>query len=444
VTTYWCELAWLGDGAVQAEPGVAIEVAGDRIASVALGVAAAAGVVRLPGLTLPGLANTHSHAFHRALRGRTHDEGGTFWTWRDRMYALARRLDPDTYRALATATFAEMALAGVSAVGEFHYLHHGPDGRPYADPNAMAESLREAAATAGIRITLLDTCYLHGGIDRPPTDVQRRFADGDADAWATRASKLTPSTGMRIGAAVHSVRAVDPAAMEVVAAWADAHDAALHVHVSEQPAENEETLAALGCSPTALLDRHGALGPRTSAIHAIHVTDADIALLARSGAFVGVCPTTERDLGDGIGPTGALRAAGVPLHLGSDSHAVIDLLEEARALELDERLASHERGTHYPADLLTTATANGHAALGWPEAGRLVAGAVADLTTIDLGSVRMAGTDPRDAAGAAVFAATASDVRHVVIGGEVVVRDGRHVRLDVARELDRAIRAVWS
>ena len=173
---------------------------------------------RLPGVVLPGFADVHSHAFHRALRGRTHDHGGTFWTWRERMYAVAARLDPDSYLALARAAFAERALTGVTAVGEFHYLHHAPDGRPYADPNAMGHALAQAAAEAGVRLTLLDTCYLTADVDgRPVEGVQRRFSDGSVQAWAERVAALRDGPGLRIGVAAHSVRAVPRAALPVVA-----------------------------------------------------------------------------------------------------------------------------------------------------------------------------------------------------------------------------------
>ncbi|HEY3241489.1 MAG TPA: amidohydrolase family protein, partial [Acidimicrobiia bacterium] len=188
-TAYHCELAWLGGE--QAERDVLVLVDGERITAVETAVAERpAAAIRLPGLTLPGLANAHSHAFHRALRGRTHTGPGSFWTWREQMYALAASLDPDSYLQLARATFAEMALAGISAVGEFHYLHHGPGGVPYEDPNAMGAALIAAAADAGIRITLLDTCYLQGGIGAELDDTQRRFADHDALAWEARASAL--------------------------------------------------------------------------------------------------------------------------------------------------------------------------------------------------------------------------------------------------------------
>jgi formiminoglutamate deiminase len=443
---YWCELAWLG--CERAEPGVVVEVEGARFAAVTAGVAAPpAGATRLAGLTLPGFANAHSHAFQRALRGRTHGGEGSFWTWREGMYALAARLDPELYRSLARATFAEMALAGITAVGEFHYLHHDAGGARYADANTMGEALITAAAEAGIRITLLDACYLQGGIGEQLNVVQRRFSDGDAGSWAERVEALAAAHPAddpvaRVGAAIHSVRAVDPGAAARVARWAAERSCPLHAHVSEQPAENRACQAVYERSPTALLAEAGALEAAFTAVHATHVDERDIALLAAGSARCCLCPTTERDLADGIGPTRALVDAGVGLALGTDSHALIDMLEEARALELDERLASGVRGGHGAAELLRAATEEGHASIGWPEAGRIAPDACADLTTVAIDGVRLAGTTPEVALESVVFAGAACDVTQVLSGGHWIVRDGRHVEIDAAAELDRAIAAL--
>jgi formiminoglutamate deiminase len=440
VTSYLAEHAWLGGD--RAEADVLLEVDGDRITAVRPGAVPPAGTERLRGLTLPGLANGHSHAFHRALRGRTHRSGGTFWTWREDMYAVAAVLTPETYFALARAAFAEMALAGITTVGEFHYLHHGPGGTPYANANAMGEAVVAAAGEARIRITLLDTCYLAGGFGRPLEGPQLRFGDGDAAAWAARADALRAGPGVRVGAAVHSVRAVPVEQLPTVVGWAAGREAPLHVHLSEQRAENDDCSAAHGRTPTQLLADSGALGPRTTAVHATHLSDADVALLGGSRTTVCLCPTTERDLADGIGPARALADAGAALSVGSDSNAVVDLLEEARAVELDERLATQRRG-HWPAaDLLRAATAGGAVALGWPETGRLEPGALADWVTVGLDSVRLAGARPETLLESALFAATAADVRDVVVGGRRVVRDGRHATIDVPRALDEAIGAV--
>jgi len=441
--TYWLEHAWLGD---RVEPGVLVETDGGRIGAVRTEVPAPPpGAEVLRGLTLPGLANAHSHAFHRALRGTVQVGSGTFWTWREVMYSVADRLTPERYHALARAVYAEMALAGITCVGEFHYVHHAPGGTPYADPNAMGEALIAAAAEAGIRITLLDTCYLSAGFGEAPNTHQLRFSDGTAEAWAERCSVLKERDHARIGAAIHSVRAVPAGQLATVARWAQERRAPLHVHLSEQTAENDACLAAHGRTPTRLLADHGVLGPRTTGVHNTHLTDEDIALLGGSATGTCMCPTTERDLADGIGPAVALQRAGSPLSLGSDSHAVIDLLEEARAMELNERLRTRTRGHWTAAALLRAATADGHAALGWDEAGTIAPGALADLTTIALDSVRTAGPAPRLGAETAVFAAGAADVRHTVVGGRHVVRDGAHTRVpDVPQALARAVEALRS
>lgn len=440
--TYWLEHAWLG---THVEPGVALDVDADgRIAALRTDTATPPpGAEVLRGLTVPGLANAHSHAFHRALRGTVQVGSGTFWTWRDFMYKVAQNLTPDSYFALARAVYAEMALAGITHVGEFHYVHHAPGGAPYADPNAMGEALIEAAAAAGIRITLLDTAYLSSGFGKAPEPHQRRFSDGTADAWAERVTALKPRAHARIGAAIHSVRAVPADQLATVARWAEEHRAPLHVHLSEQTAENDACQAAHGRTPTQLLSDHGVLGPRTTGVHNTHLTDTDIALLGGTSTGTCMCPTTERDLADGIGPATRLQHAGSPLSLGSDSHAVIDLLEEARAMELNERLRSRTRGHWTAHALLSAATEDGHAALGLPDAGRLEIGALADFTTIALDSVRTAGPLPRLAAETAVFAASAADVRHTVVGGRHVVRDGAHTLVgDVAAALSESIAAV--
>jgi formiminoglutamate deiminase len=417
-----CELTWLGGE--EPERDVLIEVDDGSIVAVKVGAAAPRDAERLPGLTIPGLANAHSHAFQRALRGRTHAGSGSFWTWREQMYALAETMTPDSYLPLARATFAEMALAGITVVGEFHYLHR--------DGNAMGEAVAQAAAEAGIRLTLLDACYLRGGIDS--------FRDKGPGAWATRVDELRDSDTVRIGAAIHSVRAVDFESARLVAEWAASREAPLHAHVSEQPAENDACLEENGLTPTMTLAEAGAVSPAFTAVHATHLSDTDVTLLGF--ARVCLCPTTERDLADGIGPARTLSEAGAKLCVGSDSQAMIDLFEEARAIELDERLATGVRGNHTAASLLEAATAGGYESLGWTGGGRIAQGAPADLTTIALDGVALAGTRPDDAVAAAVFAAGARDVRHVMAAGRWIVRDGAHVSIDVARELTETVGTV--
>ncbi len=471
------ELAWLPGVGVLSD--VLIEADGDRFTAITPGVAPgalAAGTVRLPGLTLPSLANAHSHAFHRALRGigprGAGRARGSFWTWREQMYEVAARLDPDSYLALARAVYAEMTLAGIGCVGEFHYLHHAPGGAPYADPNAMSKALVQAAAQAGLRMTLLDTCYLSGGLDRDGSSIplagpQLRFGDGTALEWVRRVGRLEVDehgllqAGARVGAAIHSVRAVPPDQMAPVVAWTGHIGAPLHAHLSEQTAENDACLAAYRCTPAAVLYDAGVLGPRTTVVHATHLSSADLRLLGGTEVFACVCPTTEAELADGIGPFGALAAAGCRLTVGSDSQTVVDLFEETRRIEQYERLTSRERGTFGPEALGTAMTWDGHASLGWPEAGEIAPGSLADLVTVSLDSPRLAGVAGLAAVAAAdgfagdeldlsvlqavIFAATPADVRNVVIGGRDVVADGRHLLVDdVPGELAAAIAAVTS
>ncbi len=432
---WWAAYGLLPSGLAR---DLTFEVNGGRFTAVTPGTLPGDAQV-LPGVVLPGFANAHSHAFHRALRGRTHDGGGTFWTWRERMYAVAAQLDPDSYLALATAAYAEMALAGITTVGEFHYLHHAPGGAPYDDLNAMGEALRQAAADAGIRLTLLDTCYVAGGLGARGhchlVGTPQRFDDGDADRWAQRVAGIKESAGMRVGAAIHSVRAVPRDQLGVVAAAASGRP--LHVHLSEQPAENEACQRLYGMTPTALLDTEGILGPLTTAVHATHLTDKDVATLGRTRTTVCFCPTTERDLADGIGPARGLHDAGSPLSLGSDQHAVIDLLEEARALEMHERLSSLQRGRFRPEELLSAATR--HDSLGWGDAGRLEVGARADLVAVRLDSRRTAGSAPEQI----MMSATAADVDTVIVDGRTVVVGGQHLLGDVGTLLQKAIQPLW-
>ena len=333
-----------------------------------------------------------------------------------------------------------MAQAGITAVGEFHYVHHGPGGVPYDDPNALGRALIAAAAQAGVRLTLIDACYLHGGIGEPPAGAQLRFSDGDAEAWARRVDELADDESVRIGAAIHSVRAVDPESAAAVAAWSARGDAPLHAHVSEQPAENEACLAAYGRTPTALLADAGALSSRFTAVHATHLTDADVGLLGGAAACCCVCPTTERDLADGIGRhERARRGRGVAVARQRLARGDRPLRGGTRGRA---RRAARERGARHPLPRRAAARGDG----GWarlPGLGRRGPhrpGARADLVAVALDSVRLAGTRPRDALAAVVFAASAADVRHVIVDGGAVVRDGRHVSIDVAaraRGVDR-------
>jgi formiminoglutamate deiminase len=459
---FFCDYAWLGGETVTS--GVTLDVNGATIEAVGVVDRPPAGAKHLAGLTLPGLANAHSHAFHRALRGRSEKGQGSFWTWRDMMYSLADLLTPDQYFALARAVYAEMAVAGFTIVGEFHYLHHAPGGVRYGDPNVMGRAVLAAAREAGVKVVLLDTCYLEAGPGRPLEGAQLRFGDGDVEAWVARADELADMTNPAltatppaaatspvsatqscalVGAAIHSVRAVPPSAAMRVAEWAAGRTVPLHFHCSEQPAENNTALAVYGATPVQLLAGAGALRPGAVAVHATHLGEADAEALGRSRTSVCMCPTTERDLGDGIGPARRLRSLGAPLALGSDSHAVINPFEEMRALELDERLASRQRGNFSTAQLLEAATTAGYSALGVPGGGWLRPGAPADFVSLGLDGPALAGADEGSLLEAAVFAAGPHDVTDVFVAGRPVVQGGQHLLVgDVSGALRAAINAL--
>ncbi|WP_227497168.1 formimidoylglutamate deiminase [Planctomonas psychrotolerans] len=415
--SFWCERLLVGD---ELRSGVRVR-ADERgmITAHEVGVPAHASDVRV-STAVPGFANAHSHLFHRVLRGRTHGDGGDFWAWRERMYDAAGALTPDRYRRLAVAVFREMVASGFTAVGEFTYVHHRPDGSPYPDHD-MELALVSAAEEVGIRLTLLDTCYLDGGIGTPLSAAQRRFGDGSAAAWLDRWHALrdrvraaSPSGLATLGAAIHSLRAVHPDAIAAVLAGLPA-EVPLHMHLSEQPRENDDVRAAYGITPTAVLDALGALGPRLSVVHATHLTADDIAALGRAGVTVVMCPTTEADLGDGIGPAVDLAAAGCTIAIGSDQNAVIDPLLELRGLEAGERLGSGRRGRFSPADLLVAGTGAGYRSLGLGR-GTLGVGEPLDLVELDAASVRTVGSAPEQL----VLSATAADILAVYVGGRRV------------------------
>ncbi|SEJ23375.1 formimidoylglutamate deiminase [Demequina mangrovi] len=371
---------------------------------------------RTLALAIPGLANTHSHAFHRLLRGRTHAGGGDFWRWRDTMYRVAESLDPDRMRAVATAVYSEMVAAGYTAVGEFHYLHHGPGGLPYAG-HAMEVALADAAEAAGIRLTLLDTVYLRAGFGRAPEGAQIRYSDGTAERWlerwhSVRDALATSHPEVTVGAAIHSVRAVAPDDLGLAVGGLPA-DVPLHVHLSEQPAENADCVGATGMTPTVLLDLSGALSPRTTVVHATHLTDADVSRLGAARVSVSMCPTTEADLGDGLGHSEELHAAGARLTVGSDQNVVIDPFDELRRLEGGARLASGRRGVLPTPVLWDAATTAGHASLRPDDPTGIRPGDQLDLLAIAPRSPRLAGARPQEL----LTTAAADDVTASIVRG---------------------------
>lgn len=434
-SVWHAERAWLGGGDLARD--VLIEARGGYITSISEG-SNRGDAIRLDGVVVPGLVNAHSHAFHRLLRGQTHRAGGDFWVWRDRMYEVAGSLTPESYERLATAVFVEMAMAGVTTAGEFHYIHHQAGGVPYSDANEMGHALIRAARTAGINISLLDAGYFTAGFDDPPLHaVQTRFRDRSPETWLDRVESLRASydsdEDVVIGVAPHSVRAVPASALSGVVQRHE-QGTPVHIHVSEQPAENEECLEATGLTPTGLLADAGLLGSDTTLVHATHLTDADITAIGSSGSRVCYCATTERDLADGIGPARDLAEAGATLCAGSDSHAVIDMFEEARGIEMHTRLATGRRGNFAPDELMASLTTIGSASLGFPSGG-LQVGSPADFVVIATDSPRLSGIQDATTLDSVIFAATSADVSEVFVRGRRIVSSGRHEAWPEARSV---------
>ena len=385
----------------------------------------------LPGVALlPGFVNVHSHVFQRALRGHTHrplSKQDTFWTWRRAMYAEAARLDPDRLYVSALRTYREMLAAGYTSVGEFHYVHHQPDGQPYANPNAMSEAVLQAGREAGIRVVLLMTAYAQSGFGQPPEEGQLRFCDASVEAYLERVEALRIA-GVPVGVAPHSVRAVPANWLRALAEYSRAQQLPLHVHADEQLAEIEQTRTACGCTPIELLERVGALHGRTTVIHATHASAVEIELLARSGSTVCVCPTTEGDLGDGIAPYAELLASGIPLAIGADSNTRLDPLEELRWAEYSARMRYQRRRVLVANELaspgallLATGSSAGARALGL-SSGEIVVGQPADLVAINLNHPTMFGWTSEDLLDVLFFGASAE----VIVGTWV---QGRKARL---------------
>jgi formimidoylglutamate deiminase len=403
---------------------------------------------------LPGLVNGHSHAFQRVLRGRTEHRThvrDSFWTWRESMYHAAGRLSPESLYHASRMAFLEMLLGGITTVGEFHYLHHAPDGTPYADRNELAWQVIRAARDLGLRIALLRTAYARSGWGKPPDPGQARFLtprveDFIADTEALRSGIKEDAECVWVGVAPHSLRAVPIDYVRDVAAYARAHQMPLHMHVSEQPADVQSCTAEHGLRPVDLLDRNGLLDSRFTAVHAIHVTSEEIAALGRSGATVCACPTTERNLGDGTVPADQYRSAGVRISLGSDSNVQINLLEDARSLEYHLRMQKLERAVLAAKHLFSCATEAGARSLGAP-GGTLEAGRSADFFTIALDDPSMAipgDANPDFLLSHIVFSAERTTVRDVVVGGKFVLRDGRHpLAAEIVGEFTRVQKELW-
>jgi formimidoylglutamate deiminase len=452
--------------------------------------------VRLPRRAmLPGMVNAHSHAFQRVLRGRTEfrAEAGvsaplndelprdSFWTWRELMYSAATRLKPEDVYDASRMAFLEMALSGITAVGEFHYLHHAPDGTPYEDPNLLAKEVVRAARDIGLRIALLRVAYARSGYQVQPNPRQGRFIEPDPKTYLRNLEKLvgdlssvsSPIVGEGMpdeasaharatvtawaGVAPHSVRAVPLDYLREVVAHANQRDLKVHMHVAEQPAEVSACVEEYGRTPVALLDTEGLLSEHFTAVHAIHVSPKAVVPLARTGAMVCACPTTERNLGDGVVPVDEYFKHAVPVCLGTDSHVQIDLLEDARELEYHLRLQKLERavldtesqGSSLKSQvtlatrLFDCAAINGASSIGAP-GGVLDAGRPADFFTVDLDDPSIAGALPADLLAGIVFSLSRAAVREVVVGGKPVVSEGQHlIQEEVVERFGELQKKLW-
>ena len=385
---------------------------------------------------LPGLVNAHSHAFQRIIRGRTEyrsqNATDSCWTWREQMYAAATQLSPEQIYNVSRLAFLEMAQTGITAVGEFHYLHYSPDGSPYSDRNLLAHEVIRAANDVGIRIALLRVAYARSGFNVEPNPRQVRFIEDSPDTYLAHLglllNSIDPKDGMVwAGVAPHSVRAVPLDHLKRIIAFANERQLPIHMHVAEQPAEVAACIEEYGRSPVALLDTEGLLSDRFTAVHAIHVTPKAVGALARSGAGVCACPTTERNLGDGVVPADLYFKSNVPISLGTDSQIQIDLLEDARELEYHLRLQKMERNVLAPkneigafalaARLFECATVNGAKAIGF-DGGKLEPGAPADFFTVDLNDISIAGATPADLLANIVFSLSRTAIRDVVVNGK--------------------------
>ncbi|MET0649176.1 MAG: formimidoylglutamate deiminase [Pyrinomonadaceae bacterium] len=434
--------------------------------------------IRLAGRALlPGMVNAHSHAFQRVIRGRTEYRGASaadsFWTWREMMYAAAQRLTPEDIYDASRMAFMEMLLSGITSVGEFHYLHRTPEGGEYDDPNLLALEVVRAARDVGLRIALLRVAYARAGFQKEPDPRQRRFIEPDPAVFIRHAESLARALDADphawLGVAPHSVRAVPVEYLRALGTYAHVQHLPLHMHVAEQPAEIEACMAETGRTPVALLADEGVLSPRFTGVHAVHVTPEEIALLARARACVCACPTTERNLGDGVVPADALLRAGVRVALGTDSHTQIDLLEDARELEYHLRLTTLRRNvlahgvddesraegeqesapdegrgmSALAARLFECATVAGAESIGAPSAA-FEPGSAADFFTVDLDDPTVAGAGAGDLLPAIVFSLSRAAVRETAVAGRLLTESGRHpAQDDIVSRFTSLQRKLW-
>ncbi|MCC7046296.1 MAG: formimidoylglutamate deiminase [Alphaproteobacteria bacterium] len=405
------------------------------------------GAERIDGAVLPGMPNLHSHAFQRAMAGLSETAGGggtedSFWTWREVMYRFVARLTPDDLFAVARQLYCEMLEAGFTAVAEFQYLHHDPDGRSYGDRAEMSRALIRAAQETGIGLTLLPVLYAAGGFGgKPAGEGQRRFlhsVDGYLRLVEILAGAHREDPQLRVGIAPHSLRAVPPEALRdaVVGLEGMDPDAPIHIHIAEQTKEVEDCLAWSALRPVDWLLQHAPVGPRWCLVHATHMTTGETTGLAATGAVVGLCPTTEANLGDGVFPLVSYLGASGRFGVGSDSHISVSPVEELRWLEYGQRLVARRRNVAPQGWAGATGAATGaglhaRALLGGAQAcarpiGAIGQGRRADLVVLDAEHPLLVGREGERLVDSYVFAGNAPVVRHVMVGGAWVVRDGKH------------------
>ncbi len=450
----WAPRAWLPGGWAD---HVLLRIGSDGCwAEVAAGVTTAPeGAQRMSAPVLPGLVNAHSHAFQRAFAGlaeRRDSEHDDFWSWRDRMYRVALRIDGNGLRAIAAQLYAELLLGGYTQVCEFHYLHHQPDGHAYADPFTLGWALADAAADAGIGMTLMPALYERAGFGQATLRPdQRRFATTADSVW--RHAQTIAASGrpqLNAGLVIHSLRAASASSIHALRQLADGFDGPIHVHVSEQIAEVDDCLQATGCRPIDWLSREGLLDPRWQLVHATHTVPTEIEAVAQSGAGVVICPSTEANLGDGLPDLPSWLAHGVPLSIGSDSHVTRDWREELRWLDYGQRLVRRQRNVSAApgrqastaARLWSEVQAGGAAAAGQRIWG-LVAGARADLLVADADDPATLGIPPAQWLDANVFSSPSRPWAGVMVAGRWVVERGLHVDGErLARRFAEAMRGL--
>jgi formimidoylglutamate deiminase len=405
---------------------------------------------------LPGFVNAHSHTFQRLIRGRTETRGvggDDFWSWREPMYRAALSVDADDVYHVARMAFLEMVMAGTTTVGEFHYLHRAQDGRAYEDPNLLAKEIIAGAESVGLRIALLRVAYARAGYELPPHEGQRRFYETPEEYLANTAAldlDLAGSEQAWLGVAPHSIRAVPLKQLEEVVAWARERDLPVHMHAAEQVGELKACQREYGATPVELLAQRGLLSAKTTLVHAIHLTDKEMDALAEADTVICSCPTTERNLGDGIIDAAKAAARGIRFAFGSDSETQIDPLEDARQLEYHLRLQIQKRavldeiaGLGMSQRLFRYATAGGAESLGF-DSGVLAAGRPADFFAIDLDDPSIAGNSAADPLPMVVFGLNRRAISDVVVGGKHIYKDGFHpLAEEIISHYKEVHRKVW-